>query len=82
MKIHVQRISARYRPTSFDQYVARSPLMHVQPLYMHPLPAGLTIVTACWLKSEMVNFGRSTADCDESGAPLSPSEAQVRSNLG
>ena len=34
--------------------VARSPLMHVQPLYMHSLPTGLTTVTACWLESEML----------------------------
>ena len=33
--------------------VARFPLMHVQPLYMHSLPANSITVTACWLESEM-----------------------------
>ena len=58
MKVHVQRtISARHHSTSSSSSgpcVARSPLMHVQPSYMHLLPTGLTTVTACWLESVMV----------------------------
>ena len=50
-------VSAGHHSTSSGSSgpcVARSPLMHVQPLYMHSLPAGLITVTACWLESEMV----------------------------
>ena len=52
MKVHVQHYSIS--SSSSSPCDARSLLMHVQPLYMHLLPAGLTTVTACWLESEMV----------------------------
>ena len=44
----------KHNSTSSGPCVARSPLMHVRPLYMHLLPAGLITVTAYWLELEMV----------------------------
>ena len=75
-------VSAGHHSTSFgnsDPCVARFPLMHVQPLCMHSLPAGLITVTACWLVSEMVYSINCRLWCEWRPALSSGSASSIQS---